>query len=275
MVRFIVVPSLRLLIGLRYQIFQPLVNRCARYLLLVLKLAMIASLYAQEPRLIRTIPLPGDTFHVQGVDLDKTRLWVTSVDKERKRGLLLEYRLDDEKLLRSLEIQQGDRYHPGGLMADSESLWIPIAEYKRNSSAIIQRRNKRTLQVISQFNAPDHIGAVAVTRGIVIGANWDAREFYIWDRNGKLLRKVANSSGLAIQDMKFVNGSLVGGGLNSDKSGAIVWMQWPSLKVIRTLPMGSTDRGIAYTHEGMAIRNSKLWLLPEDAPSRLFTFTMP
>ena len=249
------------------------------YSLLALSIILITGLShyarADEPRPIQTIPLEGDTFHVQGIDLDDTRLWITSVDKEGKRGLLSEYRLATGQLLRSVEIQHGSRYHPGGFTADSDSLWIPIAEYKRDSSAIVQQRNKHTLQVTSQFEAPDHIGAIAVTPDAIVGANWDARNFYVWDKKGKLLRKVANSSPIAIQDMKFVNGQLVGGGLDSYKSGVVVWMEWPSLKIIRTLSMGRTDRGVAYTHEGMAIRNGKLWLLPEDAPSRLFTFYLP
>jgi hypothetical protein len=29
------------------------------------------------------------------------------------------------------------------------------------------------------------------------------------------------------------------------------------------------------THEGMAIKGSRLYLLPEDAPSRLFVFALP
>jgi hypothetical protein len=231
--------------------------------------------YAGEPKPIRTVSLKGDTFHVQGIDLENSRLWVTSVDKEGKRGLLLEFRLESGQLLRSLEVQQGDRYHPGGVMVDADSLWLPVAEYKRDSSALVQRRNKQTLQVISQFEVPDHIGAIAVTPDAIVGANWDSRDLYVWDRNGKLLRKSANPTDVAIQDMKFVNGALIGSGLRADKSGAMVWIEWPSLRVIRTLSLGRTDRGVAYTHEGMTIRRGKLWLVPEDAPSRLFTFRMP
>jgi hypothetical protein len=35
---------------------------------------------------------------------------------------------------------------------------------------------------------------------------------------------------------------------------------------------GVTDRGLPYTHEGMTIRGGRLYLLPEDDPSRLFVF---
>jgi hypothetical protein len=226
-------------------------------------------------RLSQTIALVGDTFHVQGIEIDGNRLWVTSVDTKGKKGLLTEYTLPTGKAVRSVEIQDGIRFHPGGLTADKDSLWIPVAEYARESTAVIQRRNKRTLKLEAQFSVNDHIGAVAVTPEGVAGANWDAREFYIWDRGGKLLRKLKNPSEVAIQDMKFVSGRLVGGGLASDKSGVLVWMDWPSLRVVQRLPVGRTDRGVAYTHEGMTIRRGKLWLLPEDGASRLFAFDVP
>jgi uncharacterized protein DUF6454 len=224
--------------------------------------------------LTRTTALAGETFHVQGIEVDGSTLWVTSVDTKAKRGLLFEYRLPEGRLVRSVEIHDGERYHPGGLMASGDSLWIPVAEYRRASTAVIQRRNKRTLALEGHFLVDDHIGAIAVTPEGLVGANWDARDLYVWDRNGNLSRKVANSSGIAIQDMKFDGNRLIGGGLRPDKSGEIVWMKWPSLEIEKRLPVGRTDRDVVYTHEGIAIRGDKLWFLPEDGPSRLFEFRM-
>lgn len=227
------------------------------------------------PEPLRTIPLDGATHHVQGIDIDRDTLWVTSVDAGAKRGLLLEFRLSG-KLVRTVDIQDGNRFHPGGMSLDGDSLWIPVAEYKRDSSAVIQRRNKRTLALEAQYTAPDHIGAIAVTPEGIVGANWDARDLYLWDRTGKLLRKMPNPAKVAFQDMKFVAGKLVGSGLDwADKSGVIVWMDGPSLKIGKRVAVGRTDRGVVYTHEGMTIRDGKLWLLPEDDPSRLFVFKLP
>src|SRR6478609_9322787 len=96
-------------------------------------------------RLSQTIPLVGETFHVQGIDVDGARLWVTAVDRTSKRGWLFEYKLPEGRPVRSIEIQDGDRFHPGGMMADGDSLWLPVAEYKKESTALIQKRNKQTL----------------------------------------------------------------------------------------------------------------------------------
>jgi hypothetical protein len=225
--------------------------------------------------LLETVALEGDTHHVQGIEVDGPALWVTSVDTKEKRGLIFQYKLPGGELVRSAEIHEGARYHPGGISAAAGSLWIPVAEYVRNSTTTVQRRNQQTLQLESQFEVADHIGALAVTPDGLLGANWDGRDFYLWDQQGRLLRKFANPHPVAIQDMKFLEGRLVVGGLLlADRSGVVDWLAWPSLKLTRRITAGKTGRGIAYTNEGMTIREGKLWLLPEDAPSRLFVFRL-
>jgi hypothetical protein len=225
--------------------------------------------------LLETVALEGDTHHVQGIEVDGPALWVTSVDTKEKRGLIFQYKLPGGELVRSAEIHEGARYHPGGISAAAGSVWIPVAEYVRNSTTTVQRRNQQTLQLESQFEVADHIGALAVTPDGLLGANWDGRDFYLWDQQGRLLRKFANPHPVAIQDMKFLEGRLVVGGLLlADRSGVVDWLAWPSLKLTRRIATGKTDRGIAYTNEGMTIREGKLWLLPEDAPSRLFVFRL-
>jgi hypothetical protein len=224
--------------------------------------------------LLKTIELKGTTHHVQGIDLDAegTRLWVTSVDRAAKKGYLHEFSLPSGELRRTVEVGVGERFHPGGIALDGESLWIPVAEYRRDSSATIQRRNARTLELEGQFEVADHIGCVAAGAEGLIGGNWDSRIFYVWDRSGKLLRKVENPTPNGYQDLKFAGGQLVGGGLLPGKVGAIDWMEWPSLKLVKRMEAGKTSRDVPFTNEGMAVRGDRLWLLPEDGPSRLFEF---
>lgn len=224
--------------------------------------------------LLDTLALAGETHHVQGIEVDGAQLWVTSVDRKEKRGLVFRYKLPEGDLLRSAEIEQGARYHPGGISADGNSLWVPVAEYVRNSTTVVQRRNKQTLELEAEFEVADHIGAIAVTPEGLLGANWDGRDFYVWNKQGRQLRKFANPYPVAIQDMKFIEGRLVVGGLLAERSGVVDWLEWPSLKLSRRIATGQTDRGVAYTNEGMTMREGKLWLLPEDAPSRLFVFRL-
>ena len=93
-------------------------------------------------RLSQTIPLVGETFHVQGIDVDGSRLWVTSVDRIAKRGLLFEYTLPEGRRLRSVEIQDGDRFHPGGMMADGDSLWFRSPSTGKRAPHVIQKREQ-------------------------------------------------------------------------------------------------------------------------------------
>jgi hypothetical protein len=234
--------------------------------------ALVWVLHAAAP--VRVLELKGATHHVQGIDLDARRLWVTSVDTEARKGYLHEFALPGGTLARAVDVSDGVRFHPGGIAADASSIWLPVAEYRRASTSVIQRRDKRTLEVESQFAVNDHIGCIAVTGDELIGGNWDSREFYVWDRGGKLLREIANPTDNAYQDLKFDGQRLVASGLLPDHTGAIDWLEWPALRLVRRVKMGKTSRGAPFTREGMALRGGELLLVPEDGPSRVFFFKM-
>jgi hypothetical protein len=236
-----------------------------------------ACLTAQNLDGLRTpsiVALEGETHHVQGIDVDNGTLWVSSVDAKSRRGWVFVFDRKTGKMKHSVEVQNGDRFHPGGLSREGTSIWVPVAEYRRSSTTNMQKRNAQTLALETEFAVNDHIGAVAVVKDQLVGANWDAREFYVWSKSGKEIQKLANPTGVAIQDMKYVNGTLIAGGLRKDKSGVVVCLDWPSLKVLRTMETGKTDRGVTFTQEGLAVQGRTLYLLPEDGPSRLFGFVM-
>lgn len=221
----------------------------------------------------RTIALEGQTHHVQGLAVRDGTLWVSSVDRDSKRGYLSAYDERTGKMVRSVEVQQGERYHPGGVSLDGDSIWVPVAEYRRDGTSTIQQRSLRTLEVIRHFEVPDHIGCVAVTPDALVGGNWDARKLYRWTREGRQLQSQPNPLPLHIQDWKFVGGTLVASGL-SGKAGEIRWLDPQTLATRRILSAGLTDRNVAYTHEGMEISGNRLYLLPEDSPSRVFVFIL-
>jgi Family of unknown function (DUF6454) len=223
----------------------------------------------------KILALQGTTAHVQGIDTDGQLLWVSSVDRPSRKGFLAEYSLADGRLLRRVEVQDGDRFHAGGLAADADSLWIPVAEYRATSTALIQRRSKRTLAVESQFAVDDHIGCVAVTPQQIIGGNWDSRDFYFWDHSGKLLDKRPSNTGNSYQDLKFASGRLIASGTLAGHKGAVDSLELPSLKLNRRLTTGDTDTGVPFTREAMTLHGNQLWFLPEDGASRLMMFDLP
>ena len=46
------------------------------------------------------------------------------------------------------------------------------------------------------------------------------------------------------------------------------------MKLVRSLPFGTTDRGAPYTAEGMAVKGNDLYFMPEDVRGRLFHFVL-
>lgn len=244
----------------------------------------LLALIALDPE--RVIALEGETYHVQGIVLDgPSRIFVTSVDKAARKGFLFEYELPSGKRLRSIEIQDGDRYHPGGLDATADALWIPVAEYRAHSTAVIQKRNKRTLALEAQFRVNDHIGCIAVSKNRLYGGNWDSRQIYEWTLNGRELarrNRVSHvsdvsdvSDDVSYQDIKLRHGVLVGSGVRANGTGAVDFLDPRTLTTKRTVEFSKTDRGVLYTHEGMDFDGKRFYMLPEDGPSRLFVFQLP
>jgi hypothetical protein len=236
-------------------------------------------LTAQDlPAPAQIIELRTELGHVQGIEVSENRLWVTDVDTKNKRGYLRLFSFPEGKLLKTVDVTDGERYHPGGIAGNTTDLWVPVAEYRRESSAVIQRRDKRTLDLVSSFPVQDHIGAVAVFGGgsgsQLVGANWDARKVFEWNFGGRELRVRENPTGTAFQDWKFDGITLLGGGI-LDGEGVLDWIDWNRWTLKRRLKVGRTDRGVRFTQEGMAFRKGKLYLLPEDGRSRLFVFQLP
>lgn len=241
---------------------------------LTLALLLAAPLSTTKPT--RIVPLEGETFHVQGVLVENGAAFVTSVDREARKGWLFEYDAATGVRRRALEIQEGGMYHPGGFDGDESSFWIPVAEYRANSRSVIQRRDRKTLALTSSFEVDDHIGAIAAAPDRLYGANWDARKIYEWSFDGRLLRVRNNPLPARYQDMKFRDGLLVAAGVapRGSEDHAVYWLDPETLLPRRVLAAGRTDRGTPFTNEGLDTRGGTLYLLPEDAPSRLFVYSV-
>jgi hypothetical protein len=222
---------------------------------------------------LAVVPLQAALDHVQGIDVLEDSLWVSSVDRKAKRGFLHLFDLASGRLRAEVSVERGARYHPGGIALDGDSLWVPVAEYARVGTSLVQRRDKRTLALVSEFEVADHIGCLAAG-GTLVGGNWDSRIFYEWTPDGRLIRERPNPTPNAYQDLKRVAGALVASGNLSAEQGAIDWLDPETLSLQRRLLTGKTDRGVRFTNEGMAIRDGTLYLLPEDGPSRLFVFRL-
>jgi hypothetical protein len=233
-------------------------------------LALAADL--SEWRALPPVALRAELHHAQGIDLEGGVLWVSSVDAEARVGYVSRFELATGKLLAQVRVDEGARFHPGGLTLDGDSIWVPVGEYDRDGPTTVQRRDKRTLALLSSFTVHDHIGCLAADQDGLVGGNWDSRILYRWNRDGKELGKTPNPGKTRYQDLKIVGGALVGSGLLSKTEGAVDWLDPRDYRLVKSVSTGVTDRGVAYTQEGMTLRGGRLYLLPEDGPSRLFAF---
>lgn len=218
--------------------------------------------------------LESRTHHVQGIAIDGGSLWVSSVSTEAREGYLHQFELPRGRHLLTVPVHDGERFHAGGISLDGDSIWVPVAEYRKLSASTILTMNLRTHAVEKRFEVADHIGCVALAGNRVLGGNWDSREIYSWSRAGKLLRKQSNPNPVAYQDLKYRGGALIASGVLSREQGAVDWLDPETLALRERIVCGKTDRGTRYTNEGMDVRGGKLYLLPEDGPSRLFTFAL-
>lgn len=243
--------------------------------------ALASSALAAQPQVsvrsgslgahVRTVTLNGVLDHPQGItpSADGATWFVTSVLRKERTGLLVAFRASDGMLLQRVEVQDGPRFHPGGLGRLGDALWLPVAEYTRASTSVVQCRDAKTLAVRSSFPVADHIGAVAVTSGALIGCNWDARSFYEWTFDGAQSRAVEHDGSARYQDLHWTPAGLLAAGLIGDQ-GVVDLLEWPTLDLRERIVVGRTDRDVVLTSEGMAVSGAELLLLPEDDPSRVF-----
>jgi hypothetical protein len=235
----------------------------------------------EHAQLLGALNLEGELFHVQGLELDGDRIWVTSVDHRSRKAYIHEFHRRTGKLLRRRELTDGARYHPGGISLSGGAIWVPVAEMKPNSSAVLVELDAESLAVRRRIHVPDHLGCVAASGNTLVAGNWDSKLLYLFDlRKPARARTVQNPSATQYQDMKFVNGQLVAGGTRTLWSGTVDWIDLPSMTLVRTLQAGAVGpirplgRGGPYTGEGMAIEGRDLYVIPEDGPSRLFHFRL-
>ncbi len=144
--------------------------------------------------LVDELPLRFDAFHPQGMARVGSTWWVSTVDIDRRRGLVLAIDSDGQ-LVSQIPVGDDSHYHPGGMDFDGEAFWIASAEYRPNSSAAIYRMTPGG-RPEHAFDVDDHVGAIARCgpAGDLVGWSWGSRRFYRWSVAGKLLKATVNPS---------------------------------------------------------------------------------
>ncbi|MBX7165239.1 MAG: hypothetical protein K1X74_02705 [Pirellulales bacterium] len=222
------------------------------------------------------------THHVQGLCLDDTWAWISSVSRTDKRGFVFRVRRADGQVAVTRELVSGAQIHPGGMQRRDGRLWVPLAEYRPRSTSTVLALDAMSLETRSQFGVADHLGAVAADeQGRLYAANWDSRQIYVFDAQGQPLARHDNPTGVAYQDMKWHAAQLWAAGTRKTDAGSqavVDVLELEPLRLVRRyLPSGQPHTGgTSFGREGFEIADRALYLMPEDGPeTRLYRFPLP
>lgn len=208
------------------------------------------------------------THHVQGLAVTEDVYYVSSVDKEGQQGWLFKIDRDSLAVQARKELTQGALIHPGGMQMDGTYLWAPNAEYDEDGPTEILQLDPQSLETVGSFPVDDHIGLIASDgSGRLYGANWDSRNFYVWDWDGTLIEKVDGPTRVKYQDCEFHDSLLVCGGQKNRKRGSIDYIDPESWTLVDSIAVDETAVEHSLTHEGLSLLGETVYLLPEDAPN--------
>ena len=255
----------------------------------------VAAVFASMTRttewdLVDELPLTFDSHHPQGMVRIGSTWWISTVDIEARRGLVLAV---DERGALADEVPISDpvRYHPGGMDFDGNSLWIPCAEYRPDSTTGVYRLQPGGSPE-HVFDVDDHVGAIARCgpEGDLVGWSWGSRYFYRWTIDGHLRAARVNPAFFVDhQDCQWLGDGylLCGGVAEVGLAGGPGWLGGLGLLDVDELtmqrevpfPIYSATTGRVATHNPLwaEVRNDQLivHLLPDDGRSAILSYATP
>jgi hypothetical protein len=196
------------------------------------------------------------------------------------------------KLLKDIQLGEGNMYHPGGIAFDGKSIWISVAEYRPDSQSIIYKVNPETMKAEEAFRINDHIGGLVRDgkNGKLYGVSWGSRKFYEWNGKGKQLSVKENSSHfIDYQDCEGVGqGKMVCSGIselpNTATSnskpyelGGLALLDLKTLNTIHEVPLTEfSPQGHAITRNPVFLENAgqelRLYAVPDDDDASLLVY---
>lgn len=196
------------------------------------------------------------------------------------------------KLLKDIQLGEGNIYHPGGIAFDGKSIWVPVAEYRPDSQSIVYKVNPETMKAEEAFRVNDHIGGMVRDdqSGKLTGVSWGSRKFYEWNGKGQQLRVKENSSHfIDYQDCEGVGqGKMVCSGISelpnpvSGNSkpyelGGLALLDMKTLNTIHEAPlMEFSPQGHVITRNPVFLENAgqelRLYAVPDDDAASLLVY---
>jgi len=164
------------------------------------------------PSPVFVVTMPGaEKCHTQGLTIIEEDLFVSCVEKEARKAWLYRYHLPegfpeegtDISPPQKLDITQDGKYHPSGLDHDEECLWVAVAHYRPViAKSKVMCISPQTMKVKSSFEVDDHIGTLACLDTMLMLLNWDAKNIYLFKKDGRQVGKHDSPGKAAYQDCK-------------------------------------------------------------------------
>ncbi len=163
------------------------------------------------------VPVPGSgKCHTQGIAIIEESLFVSCAEKGARKAWLYRYDLPEGHLEegaelsppQKLDITQGGKYHPSGLDHDEECLWVAVAHYRPVlAKSKVMCIGPQTMEIRSSFEVNDHIGTLACFDNMLMLLNWDSKNIYLFEKDGRQVGKYDSPEDAAYQDCKGHDGS--------------------------------------------------------------------
>jgi len=239
------------------------------------KLFLLLHLAILDATSFSRYPLQFNAYHVQGLEIVDTLLFVTAVDRIHRRGWLFQVHRASGRLLRAVELTEGPRIHPGGLSFDGRWLWIPNATYDAHGSTRILAISPQDLSVHHSFIVHHHVSLLAAdNQGRLYGTDWNSQYFFVWNAEGQLLARIPSPTDVAYQDCKMIETYLLCGGYRGLWKGVIDLFDPENWHLVHRVLAGRTRWGWPLTREGLALYGDTLYLLPYDGQGELLAFSL-
>jgi hypothetical protein len=241
-------------------------------------------------QLVDELPVRFDLRHPQGMARIGATWWISTVDVEARRGLVMA--VDGAgSLVDQIPIGDDRHYHPGGMDFDGIALWIPCAQYRPDSTTTVYRLQPGAPPEAA-FDVDDHVGAIARCGGDgdLVGWSWGSRRFYRWTVGGHLRAARVNPAFFVDhQDCQWLDSGhlLCGGVAEVGLSSGPGWLGGLGLLDVDDLvmqrevpfPVYSPTSGRVATHNPVwsEIRGDHLivHLLPDDGMGVIQSYATP
>jgi hypothetical protein len=241
-------------------------------------------------QLVDELPVRFDLHHPQGMARIGATWWISTVDVEARRGLVMA--VDGAgSLVEQIPIGDDRHYHPGGMDFDGTAMWIPCAQYRPDSTTTVYRLQPGA-RPAAAFDVDDHVGAIARCGGDgdLVGWSWGSRRFYRWTVDGHLRAARVNPAFFVDhQDCQWLDSGhlLCGGVAEVGLSSGPGWLGGLGLLDVDDLvmqrevpfPVYSPASGRVATHNPVwsEIRGDHLivHLLPDDGMGVILSYATP